>query len=155
MHVRIAGPAGFDPDPAVLAGPREIAAGTGGSVGVLARPGEAVEDADVVATDTWTSMGQENDGLDRITPFLPVPGQRGKLLAGAAPDAIVLHCLPAHRGEEITDEVHRRAAAARSGTRRRTGCTRRRRCWPGCCGTGEPMTTPLTRDRPGTPGSPS
>jgi len=59
---------------------------------------------DVLATDTWTSMGQEGDGKDRLTPFRPYQINE-KLLAAAAPEAIVLHCLPAHRGEEITDEV--------------------------------------------------
>ncbi|GAA2710710.1 ornithine carbamoyltransferase [Micromonospora olivasterospora] len=104
MHVRVAGPAGFDPDPSVVARAEEIAAGTGGSVRVLRDPVQAVRDADVVATDTWTSMGQEEDGLDRITPFLPYQVNKA-LLGNAAPDAIVLHCLPAHRGEEITDDV--------------------------------------------------
>ncbi|MDG4814036.1 ornithine carbamoyltransferase [Micromonospora sp. WMMD956] len=104
MHVRIAGPDGFDPDPDVVARAEKIAAGTGGSVRVLRDPVAAVRDADVLATDTWTSMGQEDDGLDRITPFLPYQ-VNAELLAHAAPGAIVLHCLPAHRGEEITDEV--------------------------------------------------
>ncbi|ATO13728.1 ornithine carbamoyltransferase [Micromonospora sp. WMMA1998] len=104
MHVRIAGPAGFQPDPEIVARAEKIAAGTGGSVRVLVDPVEAVRDAHVVATDTWTSMGQEADGLDRITPFRAY--QVGDaLLAHAAADVIVLHCLPAHRGEEITDEV--------------------------------------------------
>ncbi|MEU8301066.1 ornithine carbamoyltransferase [Micromonospora sp. NPDC048909] len=104
MHVRVAGPAGFAPDAAVVSRATEIAAGTGGSVSVLTDPAEAVKGADVIATDTWTSMGQEADGLDRITPFLPYQ-VNAELLAQAAPGAIVLHCLPAHRGEEITDEV--------------------------------------------------
>lgn len=104
MRVRIAGPAGYDPDPEVLAAAARIAAGTGGSVDVLRDPYEAVSGADVLATDTWTSMGQESDGLDRTTPFLPYQ-VNAKLLGAAAPHAIVLHCLPAHRGEEITDEV--------------------------------------------------
>ncbi|MFC3501955.1 ornithine carbamoyltransferase [Micromonospora krabiensis] len=104
MHVRVAGPDGFVPDPAVVARAAEIASSTGGSVRVLTDPVAAVRDADVVATDTWTSMGQESDGLDRITPFLPYQINKA-LLGHAAPDAIVLHCLPAHRGEEITDEV--------------------------------------------------
>ncbi|MEU5567104.1 ornithine carbamoyltransferase [Micromonospora musae] len=104
MHVRVAGPAGFTPDPALVGRAAEIAAGTGGSVSVLTDPAEAVKGADVVATDTWTSMGQEADGLDRNTPFLPYQ-VNAELLAQAAPGAIVLHCLPAHRGEEITDEV--------------------------------------------------
>ncbi|GAA2182770.1 ornithine carbamoyltransferase [Micromonospora lupini] len=104
MHVRIAGPDGFAPDAAVVDRAAEIAAGTGGSVRVLTDPAQAVRDADVLATDTWTSMGQEADGLDRVTPFLPYQVNK-ELLGHAAPDAIVLHCLPAHRGEEITDEV--------------------------------------------------
>ncbi|GGM02815.1 ornithine carbamoyltransferase [Micromonospora yangpuensis] len=104
MHVRVAGPAGFGPDPQVLSRAAQLAAGTGGSVRALTDPVQAVQDADVVATDTWTSMGQEGDGLDRITPFLPYQVNK-ELLGHAAADAIVLHCLPAHRGEEITDEV--------------------------------------------------
>jgi ornithine carbamoyltransferase len=104
MHVRVAGPAGFDPAPEVVARAAEIAAGTGGSVEVLRDPYQAVDGVDVVATDAWTSMGQEDDGLDRITPFRPYQVDKA-LLAAAAPGAIVLHCLPAHRGEEITDEV--------------------------------------------------
>jgi ornithine carbamoyltransferase len=104
MHVRVAGPSGFDPAPSVVARAAEIAAWTGGSVDVLRDPGEAVDGVDVVATDTWTSMGQEADGLDRLTPFRPYQVNKA-LLAVAAPGAVVLHCLPAHRGEEITDEV--------------------------------------------------
>jgi ornithine carbamoyltransferase len=104
MHVRVAGPDGFDPDPAVVARAVEIAATTGGSVEVLRDPVAAVDGVDVIATDTWTSMGQEDDGRDRLTSFWPYQVNAG-LLAKAAPGAIVLHCLPAHRGEEITDEV--------------------------------------------------
>ncbi|MEU6025189.1 ornithine carbamoyltransferase [Micromonospora sp. NPDC048871] len=104
MHVRVAGPADFQPAGEVVARAREIAADTGGSAQVFTDPVAAVRDADVIATDTWTSMGQESDGLDRITPFLPYQVNK-TLLAHAAPEAIVLHCLPAHRGEEITDEV--------------------------------------------------
>ncbi|GIF13332.1 ornithine carbamoyltransferase [Actinoplanes teichomyceticus] len=104
MHVRVAGPSGFDPAPAVVGRASEIAAWTGGSVEVLRDPREAVDGAHVVATDTWTSMGQEDDGKDRLTPFRPYQVNQ-ELLRAAAPEAIVLHCLPAHRGEEITDEV--------------------------------------------------
>jgi ornithine carbamoyltransferase len=88
----------------VVARAGEIAAGTGGSIEVLRDPYQAVDGVDVIATDAWTSMGQEDDGLDRITPFRPYQVDKA-LLAAAAPGAIVLHCLPAHRGEEITDEV--------------------------------------------------
>jgi ornithine carbamoyltransferase len=104
MRVRVAGPSGYDPDPAVVSRAAEIASWTGGSVDTLRDPYEAVDRADVVATDTWTSMGQERDGLDRVTPFLPYQ-VNAKLLSAAAPGAVVLHCLPAHRGEEVTDEV--------------------------------------------------
>ncbi|KAB1113760.1 ornithine carbamoyltransferase [Micromonospora aurantiaca] len=104
MHVRIAGPAGFQPDPEIVARAEKIAATTGGSVQVLTDPAEAVRGAHVVATDTWTSMGQEEDGLDRTTPFLPYQ-VNAALLGHADADVIVLHCLPAHRGEEITDEA--------------------------------------------------
>jgi ornithine carbamoyltransferase len=104
MHVRVAGPSGFDPAPAVVSRAAEIAAWTGGSVEVLRDPYEAADGVDVLATDSWTSMGQENDGRDRLTPFRPYQ-INDKLLGAAAADAIVLHCLPAHRGEEITDDV--------------------------------------------------
>ncbi|MEV6344669.1 ornithine carbamoyltransferase [Actinoplanes sp. NPDC051851] len=104
MHVRVAGPSGFDPAPSVVSRAAEIAAWTGGSVEVLRDPREAADGAHVLATDTWTSMGQEEDGKDRLTPFWPYQ-LNAALLKVAAPEAIVLHCLPAHRGEEITDEV--------------------------------------------------
>jgi ornithine carbamoyltransferase len=104
MHVRVSGPSGFDPAAAVVSRAAEIAAWTGGSVEVLRDPFEAADGVDVLATDTWTSMGQEGDGRDRLTPFWAYQ-VNDKLLARAADDAIVLHCLPAHRGEEITDDV--------------------------------------------------
>jgi ornithine carbamoyltransferase len=104
LHVRLAGPLGFAPDPGVLAAARARAEQTGGSVEVLSDPVAAVKDADVVATDTWTSMGQEADGLDRVTPFRQYQ-VNSELLSGAREHVVVLHCLPAHRGEEITDEV--------------------------------------------------
>jgi ornithine carbamoyltransferase len=110
MHVRVAGPPGFVPDAAVVAKAARIAASTGGSVGVGHDAKEAVAGADVVATDTWTSMGQEADGLDRSTPFRPYQ-VNAELLAGAKPHVVVLHCLPAHRGEEITDDVLDASAA--------------------------------------------
>jgi ornithine carbamoyltransferase len=104
MHVRVAGPPEHQPDPAIVADAEHIAARTGGSILVTTDPVAAVSGVDVVATDTWTSMNQETDGLDRITPFLPYQ-VNAALVAHAKPHAIVLHCLPAHRGEEITDEV--------------------------------------------------
>jgi ornithine carbamoyltransferase len=104
MHVRVAGPSGFDPSPSVVARAADIAAWTGGSVEVLRDPHEAVDGVDVIATDTWVSMGQETDGRDRRTPFWPYQVNQD-LVATAASGAIILHCLPAHRGEEITDDV--------------------------------------------------
>ncbi|OLM31108.1 Ornithine carbamoyltransferase [Pseudonocardia sp. Ae717_Ps2] len=104
LHVRIAAPAGFTPDDDVLRDAKARAEQTGGSVALVADPVAAVAGAQVVVTDTWTSMGQEDDGLDRVAPFRPYQ-VNAALLEHAAPDAIVLHCLPAHRGDEITDEV--------------------------------------------------
>ncbi|KAA8969740.1 ornithine carbamoyltransferase [Mycobacterium sp.] len=104
LHVRIAAPREFAPDPQVLAAARQRAAATGASVQVTVDAEEAATGADVLVTDTWTSMGQEADGLDRVAPFRPYQLNAG-LLARADAEAVVLHCLPAHRGEEITDEV--------------------------------------------------
>jgi ornithine carbamoyltransferase len=104
MHVRVTGPAGYEPDPAVVARAAEIGRETGGSAAVLRDPVEASAGADVLATDVWTSMGQEADGKDRLGPFRPYAVDSGKLAVAAA-GATVLHCLPAHRGEEIAADV--------------------------------------------------
>lgn len=104
MNVTVAAPEGFIPAPEVLEAVRVRAAETGAVAKVLTDPVEAVAGADVLVTDTWTSMGQEDDGLDRVGPFRPYQ-INDELLRHAAHDAIVLHCLPAHRGEEITDSV--------------------------------------------------
>lgn len=104
LHVMIAAPQEFAPDPMVLAAAEQRAAVTGASLTVTVDADAAATGADVLVTDTWTSMGQEDDGLDRVAPFRPFQLNAG-LLARADPDAIVLHCLPAHRGEEITDDV--------------------------------------------------
>ncbi len=104
LHVRVGTPAGYEPDPAVVANARRVAASTGGSVTVVHDAAEAVTDADVVATDTWVSMGQEDQAAEREAPFVPFRLDDA-LLAHAAADAIVLHCLPAYRGKEITAEV--------------------------------------------------
>ncbi|TDV42731.1 ornithine carbamoyltransferase [Actinophytocola oryzae] len=104
LHVRVAHPQGFAPHEDVLADAGKRAADTGGSVTALTDPRAAVAGADVLVTDAWTSMGQENDGKDRISPFRPFQ-VNAELLATANDGAIVLHCLPAHRGFEITDEV--------------------------------------------------
>lgn len=104
MHVRIGTPDGYPPDAQVLGDAAAIAATTGGSVHVTADAVEAVAGADVVATDTWVSMGQEAEASDREKPFLPFAVDAA-LLAHAKPDAIVLHCLPAYRGKEISADV--------------------------------------------------
>lgn len=104
LHVTIAAPDGFAPDQAFVAAARRRAEDTGASVTVTADADAAARGADVLVTDTWTSMGQEDDGLDRRTPFKPYQ-INARLLSLADPEAIVLHCLPAHRGDEITNEV--------------------------------------------------
>ena len=104
LHVRVCAPAGFTPDPEFLQDAKNRAAETGGSAELVADPHAAADGADVLVTDTWVSMGQESDGLDRTAPFRPFQ-VNAALLDRAAENAIVLHCLPAHRGDEITDEV--------------------------------------------------
>jgi ornithine carbamoyltransferase len=103
LHVRIASPAGYQPDPAVVARAQEIAAQTGGSATVLDDPAVAAKGCDVLVTDTWVSMGM-TEAAERTAALTPYQVNHA-LLSLAAPDAIVLHCLPAHRGEEITAEV--------------------------------------------------
>ncbi|GAB3686998.1 ornithine carbamoyltransferase [Saccharopolyspora tripterygii] len=105
MHVRIGAPEGFRPVEWVLEAARKRAAETGGSVELHTTPQSSVEGADVLVTDSWTSMGQENDGKDRVSPFRPYQVNADLLAATGKPGTSVLHCLPAHRGLEITDEV--------------------------------------------------
>ena len=104
IHVTIAAPVGFEPNPDVVAAAEQRGRDTGAKVDVTSVPFAAADGADVLVTDTWTSMGQEDDGLDRVGPFVPFRVD-GQLLKYADPDAVVLHCLPAHRGQEITDDV--------------------------------------------------
>ncbi len=104
LHVRVSGPAGFEPQPAILAKAQQIASTTGGTASYVHDPREAVSGADVVATDTWVSMGKEEEAETRQKPFLPY-ALTGDLLALADPAAVVLHCLPAYRDKEIATEV--------------------------------------------------
>jgi ornithine carbamoyltransferase len=104
INVTIAAPTGFEPHPMFVAAAQQRADDTGATVTVTADPRAAADGADVLVTDTWTSMGQENDGLDRVRPFRPFQ-VNGELLDLADSEAVVLHCLPAHRGHEITDDV--------------------------------------------------
>ncbi len=104
LHVRIGSPAPYAPDPAVLADAERIAAATGGSVLVTDDPAVACRGADVLATDTWVSMGQEDEAVDRAAPF--VPFALDDCAVGLADDEVlVLHCLPAYRGSEIAASV--------------------------------------------------
>ncbi|HEY0935052.1 MAG TPA: ornithine carbamoyltransferase [Trebonia sp.] len=103
MHVRIAAPPGYQPDPEIVARAQRIAAPAGGSAVVLDDPAAAAKGAEVLATDVWVSMGMTN-APERTAALAPFQ-VNDELLALAAADAIVLHCLPAHRGEEITAEV--------------------------------------------------
>jgi ornithine carbamoyltransferase len=100
----LATPEGYDLNPQAAALGREFAVDSGSAILFVRDPHEAVLDADVIYTDTWTSMGQEAETEKRRLVFPPYQ-VNAALLAEAAPDAIVMHCLPAHRGEEITDEV--------------------------------------------------
>lgn len=104
MHVSAATPAGFAPASAVVVRARDIGTQTGSRIDVGTDPRAAVREADVIYTDVWVSMGQETERVDRLRSF--VGFQVDARLVGQAPGhAIVMHCLPAHRGEEITDEV--------------------------------------------------
>jgi len=104
MHVTVASPAGFEPSVAVVAWAKDIAATTGAQIEVGDDPDWAATDADVVVTDTWASMGQEAEHDERVAAFRGFTVD-SRLLGQARPDAVFLHCLPAHRGEEVTDEV--------------------------------------------------
>lgn len=104
IHITIATAEGFQPNEKYVAAAQQRAEMTGASVDITTDPDAAARGADVVVTDTWTSMGQESDGIDRVGLFQPYQ-VNAELLAQADSDVIVLHCLPAHRGEEITDEV--------------------------------------------------
>ncbi len=105
MHVAVACPEGYQPDAAVLAQAQAAAAESGGSVQVLADPMAAAAGADVIYTDVWASMGQEAEKAEREKIFGGVYQVNDELMAAANPGAMVLHCLPAHRGEEITEAV--------------------------------------------------
>jgi len=104
VHLTIACPEGYEPDPSILHQAREDAKETGARIQVVHDPAAAAEGADVLYTDAWTSMGQEEERAKRVKAFQPFQVNRA-LVGLARPDVLVMHCLPAHRGEEITDEV--------------------------------------------------
>ncbi|MEI7743003.1 MAG: ornithine carbamoyltransferase [Chloroflexota bacterium] len=103
MEVRLAHPVGYGPNERIVARAREIAAVSGGSLVFTDDPQAAVEGAQVVYTDAWTSMGQEAEAEERRDAFARY--QVNEELMTVSPDAVVMHCLPAHRGEEITSDV--------------------------------------------------
>lgn len=103
VHVRITAPEAFGPDPEVMGRAAAIAETTGGSVGHVTDPYDGFKDADVLATDTWVSMGQEGESARREEVFVPYAITADAVTAAA--DPVVLHCLPAYRGKEIAADV--------------------------------------------------
>jgi ornithine carbamoyltransferase len=104
MEIRLAHPPGYEPNPAIVERARELAQGGGGRLVFTSEPAEAVRGAAVVYTDAWTSMGQEAEAEERRDAFARYRVDAG-LLEIAGPDTVAMHCLPAHRGEEITSDV--------------------------------------------------
>jgi ornithine carbamoyltransferase len=104
LEVRLAHPAGYAPNAAIVARAQDIATATGGRLVFTTMPRDAVRGATVVYTDAWTSMGQEAETEERRDAFAAFQ-VNAALLDAAGPDALVMHCLPAHRGEEITSDV--------------------------------------------------
>lgn len=102
--IRIATPKGYGPNPQILADARDIAKSTGAKVELMTDPHRAVKGADAIYTDAWTSMGHEHETEERARIFPPYQVNE-KLMAEAAPHALFMHCLPAHRNEEVTDAV--------------------------------------------------
>jgi ornithine carbamoyltransferase len=104
MNFTIASPSGYDLSEDALTIGRQLAAESGTSINLLRSAEEAVAGADVIYTDTWTSMGQEDEATSREKLFQPYQVNMA-LVKKASPSVVVMHCLPAHRGQEITDEV--------------------------------------------------
>ena len=104
MEVRLAHPADYGPNPRIVERAEAMAAATGGRLAFGRDPAEVVRGADVVYTDAWTSMGQEAEAEARRDAFAAYRVDDA-LLDAAGPDAVAMHCLPAHRGEEITSAV--------------------------------------------------
>ena len=105
LHDNLACPPGFQPDPSIVAVARERTARQGrGGVEIVIDPRAAATGADVISTDVWASMGEESEAADRRRIFAPFQ-VNADLMAAADPNALFMHCLPAHRGEEVTSEV--------------------------------------------------
>jgi ornithine carbamoyltransferase len=103
-RVRVATPQGYEPNRMILEAAQEIAQETGAKLELLRDPHQAVAGVDAVYTDAWASMGQEKEAAARIPIFQPYQVNEA-LMAEAAPHAVFMHCLPAHRGQEVTDAV--------------------------------------------------
>lgn len=103
-HLRVATPAGYDPDPTVVAEAKRVARETRGKIELCGSPEEAAADAQAIYTDVWTSMGQEEESAAREAAFANYQ-VNDALFAHAASDAVFMHCLPAHRGSEVTADV--------------------------------------------------
>ncbi len=103
-HVRVATPAGYEPDAKIVEVARRDAAATQGTIELFRAPEEAISGAQAIYTDVWASMGQESETEARAAIFAKYQVDYA-LMSHAAPDAVFLHCLPAHRGSEVTDEV--------------------------------------------------
>lgn len=110
LSVRVAHPAGYAPDAGIVARARELAEAHGAQILVTTDALEAATGADALYTDVWASMGQEDEAAARLAVFAPYR-VTPELMAAAAPEAIFLHCLPAHRGEEVAAEVIDSAAS--------------------------------------------
>jgi ornithine carbamoyltransferase len=104
MHISLACPPGYEPDAGIMREAKLVAAQTGSEVRLSNDPGKAVTDADIVYTDVWASMGQESEHAKRVNAFRGYQVD-ARLMKMADPKALVMHCLPAHRGEEIAAEV--------------------------------------------------
>jgi ornithine carbamoyltransferase len=104
MNMSVATPRGYAPRTAVIAQAIELSRLSGARIEVMADPADAVQSAHAVYTDTWTSMGQESEAAERAKTFAPYQVNE-ILLALARPDTLFMHCLPAKRGQEVTDEV--------------------------------------------------
>lgn len=104
MHMTAGCPEGYEPDPGILRRAKEVAAESGSMIEIVRDPREAVRGADIVYTDVWVSMGMEEEKEERERVFAPYQVNQ-ELLKAAGKEALVMHCLPAHRGHEITDDV--------------------------------------------------
>ena len=104
MHVSVGCPSGYEPDPLLVKKAQEEGSETGAVISITTDPHLAAKNADVIYTDVWISMGQESEHEPRMAALAPYQ-VNGQLMKSAKPQAIAMHCLPAHRGEEITAEV--------------------------------------------------